>query len=45
MDKIYIRSKHFLNMTRLQTIIKQLKELNYEWIADMNYIQVAILKN
>ena len=37
MDKIYIRSKHF-NYEELQTIIKQLKELNYEWIADIDYI-------
>lgn len=37
MDKIYIRSKHF-NYDELQTVIKQLKELNYECIADIDYI-------
>jgi hypothetical protein len=37
MDKIYIRSKHF-KYEELQTIIKQLKELNYEWIVDIDYI-------
>jgi ribose 5-phosphate isomerase RpiB len=37
MDKIYIRSKHF-TYEELQTIIKQLKELNYEWIANVDYI-------
>ena len=37
MDKIYIRSKHF-EYEDLQTIIKKLKELNYEWIVDIDYI-------
>ena len=37
MEKIYIRSKHF-EYEDLQTIKKQLKEINYEWIVDMDYI-------
>ena len=37
MDKLYIRSKHF-TYDELQTVIKQLKELNYEWIANVDYI-------
>jgi hypothetical protein len=37
MDKIYIRSKHF-EYEELQAIIKKLKELNYEWIVDIDYI-------
>lgn len=37
MDKIYIRSKHF-TYDELQTVIKQLKEINYEWIVDIDYI-------
>ena len=37
MDKLYIRSKHF-TYDELQKVIKQLKELNYEWIANVDYI-------
>ena len=37
MDKIYIRSQHF-QYDELQTIINQLKELHYEWIANIDYI-------
>jgi hypothetical protein len=37
MDKLYIRSKHF-TYYELQTVIKQLKELNYEWITNVDYI-------
>jgi hypothetical protein len=37
MEKIYIRSKHF-EYDDLQTIKKQLKEISYEWIVDMDYI-------
>ena len=37
MDKIYIRSKHF-TYEELQSVIKQLKEINYEWITNIDYI-------
>ena len=37
MNKLYIRSKHF-TYEELQAVIKQLKELNYEWIVDIDYI-------
>ena len=37
MEKLHIRSKHF-TYEELQGLIKQLKEINYEWITDIDYI-------